>query len=154
MVFHHKEKLCHVMPRRSFQAASRSHSHPACHSWWRCSPQCVQFGRSCSSLVEAVDCHLAAQWVHSFHSWCMLVWTWASRTRSISIPRPKRSVATRMRFWNSLNCLYLQMVQTTEMSTKVLPKWLLRMCEQKNGSDIVVPFYLSMPNVLLQLSLL
>ena len=26
---------------------------------------------------------------------------------SMSIPRPKRSVATRMRFWNSLNCLYL-----------------------------------------------
>ncbi len=27
---------------------------------------------------------------------------------SMSIPRPKRSVATKMRFWNSLNCLYLR----------------------------------------------
>ena len=29
-------------------------------------------------------------------------------TLSMSMPRPKRLVATRMRFWKSLNCWYLQ----------------------------------------------
>mmetsp|Transcript_123197 Transcript_123197/g.344853 ORF Transcript_123197/g.344853 Transcript_123197/m.344853 type:complete len:211 (-) Transcript_123197:292-924(-) len=40
-------------------------------------------------------------------------------TRSMSMPRPKRSVETMMRFWNSLNCLYLVM-----RSSCARPEWM------------------------------
>uniref|UniRef100_A0A0E9VQ82 Uncharacterized protein n=1 Tax=Anguilla anguilla TaxID=7936 RepID=A0A0E9VQ82_ANGAN len=40
-------------------------------------------------------------------------------TRSMSIPRPNRLVATRMRLWKSLNCWYRD-----SLSSCAMPRWM------------------------------